>query len=241
MVTSRKAKAPPLTRVRSNRTVRIIPTLYPPLDLFEALAPPEDWDALVELESLTNDRLRDEAGEISLVPPEERVSGPGATVIMAAFTHRGASRFSDGTYGVYYAGLDLRTAIYESAHSRARFYADSAEPATNFDMRAYFGTVDGALHDVRHGYARVHDPESHEASRNLGRKLRDAQSYGIIYRSTRHCTGECIAIFRPSILKNKRASHTWQGPIFTYHWDGARVTKYFDHERETWTSLSAAP
>ncbi len=54
---------------------------------------------------LVNPRLRNEAGAIHLVPPEERVTGPGATWVMAPFTHfnPNGSRFSDGTYGVYYA------------------------------------------------------------------------------------------------------------------------------------------
>ncbi len=66
---------------------RIIPSRFPPIDLFERIAPPEDWEALIALESLTNDRIRQEVGDISLVPVDERVSGPGASVVMAAFTH----------------------------------------------------------------------------------------------------------------------------------------------------------
>ena len=55
-------------------------------------------DSLVELEMLTNPRVRQEVGEISLVPPEERVSGAGASWVMAPFTHIGwPSRFSDGS------------------------------------------------------------------------------------------------------------------------------------------------
>lgn len=237
VVTSPKRTTPPSSHIRSEQTVRIIPTLYPPLDLFEGLAPPEDWDALFELESTTNDRLRDEVGDISLVPQDERVSGPGSTTIMAPLTHRGASRFSDGTYGVYYAGLDLQTAVAESAFSRSQFYSDSGEPASDFDMRAYYGTVDGTLHDVRGGYVAVHDPDNYQAPQSLARELRSQDSYGIAYDSVRNPGGECIAIFRPSIFKNDRASHTWQGPVFKYHWDGARVTKYFDYDAKKWIEL----
>jgi hypothetical protein len=37
------------------------------------------WDALVAAEMLVNPRIRDLVGEIHLVLPKERVSGPGAT------------------------------------------------------------------------------------------------------------------------------------------------------------------
>src|SRR5579872_4684057 len=60
---------------------RIVPSRFPPIDLFERIAEPGDWDALIALESLTNDRIRDEIGNIALVPPDERISGPGASVI----------------------------------------------------------------------------------------------------------------------------------------------------------------
>ena len=73
---------------------------------------PAVWETLIELEQLTNPRVRNETGNINLVPPERRVSGNNASYVMAPFTHvnpRG-SRFSDGTYGVYYAAERLETA-----------------------------------------------------------------------------------------------------------------------------------
>lgn len=109
-------------------TYRLIPSHYPPIALFENLLDPSELDAAYALESLTNDRLQDEVGNIALVPPEDRVTGPGTTAIMAAFTHVGVeSRFTKGRFGVYYAGLDLDTAIAESKFSRARFMSATNE------------------------------------------------------------------------------------------------------------------
>ncbi|MFX8668676.1 RES domain-containing protein, partial [Acinetobacter baumannii] len=75
------------------------------IHLFERVADPADWDALYWIESLTHPRIRDEVGDIELVPREDRVFGPGATVIMAPFTHLdpAGSRFADGTFGAFYA------------------------------------------------------------------------------------------------------------------------------------------
>ena len=66
---------------------RVILTRYPQISLFERVSNPQDWDVLYAVESLTNPRLRDEVGDIRLVPPEDRVYGDGASWIMAAFTH----------------------------------------------------------------------------------------------------------------------------------------------------------
>ena len=85
--------------VRWQPCFRVISSRFPPIHLFERVANAEDWDALYWLESLTNPRLRNEVGEIELVPREDRVFGPGTSVIMAAFTHLNpeGSRFADNT------------------------------------------------------------------------------------------------------------------------------------------------
>lgn len=82
----------PTSKVRWTPCYRIIPSRFPPISLFEAVADPADLEAVYAIEAMTNDRLRDEAGELSLVPPEDRVSGPGTSAIMAAFTHLSGRR-----------------------------------------------------------------------------------------------------------------------------------------------------
>ena len=98
---------------------RIIPSRFSPIQPFERVADPDDLEAVFALESLTNPELRDEAGAIELVPPEDRISGPDTAVIMATFTHLNPTgiRFSDGTFGVFYAADDLNTAIAETKTS----------------------------------------------------------------------------------------------------------------------------
>jgi hypothetical protein len=59
---------------------RVIASRYPPINLFERVSTdPRVWDVLIELEQLTNPRVRDEVGAIHLVPPKRRVSGPNAS------------------------------------------------------------------------------------------------------------------------------------------------------------------
>ena len=45
---------------------------------------PAVWEALIAAEQLVNPRVRDDVGEIALVPPAERISGPGTSFVMAA-------------------------------------------------------------------------------------------------------------------------------------------------------------
>ena len=71
------------TRVRWPQTFRIIRSIHPPVDLFEDIADPSDWEALAAVEAKTNPRIRLEIGDLGKVPASRRVSGPGASFVMA--------------------------------------------------------------------------------------------------------------------------------------------------------------
>ncbi len=218
---------------------RIIASRYPPVDLFERLTPdPAVWEALIALEELTNPRVRDEAGEIALVPPEERVSGPGASYVMASFTHLNpkGSRFSDGRYGVYYAAAELATAIAETVFHFELFARDSGDPPRMEDMRVLVGTAAGAFEDVaalpEPQRSAVLDPVSYAASQDYGRRLHKQGAMGVVYTSVRRAGGACIGAFRPRAVGLPR-----QERHLKYRWNGQRVDRYFDYELEEWVSL----
>lgn len=218
------------TRVEWNGAVRIIRSLYPPIDLFEDIADPADWPLLIAAEQKTNPRLMETIGALDLVPPERRVAGPGASYLMAPFTHVSTdrpSRFTDGSYGVLYAGNRFQTALLETIHHHARFMARTREaPGWTSQFREILLDIQAELHDLRgraRGLAEVLDPESHEAARRLGAALRASGSDGIVYPSLRDDGGECVGLFYPDLAHNPR-----QGRHLDYHWDGARVDLYRD-------------
>lgn len=222
--------------MRWGRTFRIIPSRYPPIDLFERIAHPADWDQLAALEGLTNPRLRDEWGDISLVPTERRLSGPGASYVMAAFTYinRRGSRFSDGQYGVYYASKSLDGAIAETAYHMGRFYAETSDPPHREDVRVLIGKINADLHDIRVGrqWAACHTPDDYTASRALARALRDGGSNGIVYRSARCVGAENFGVFWPDVVRPPI-----QGAHLQYEWNGERIARYFDYAAGHWIAL----
>ena len=218
----------PVTEVRWQPCYRIIPSRFPPIALFEAVADPADLEAVFQIEAMTNDRLREQAGDLALVPPEDRISGPGTSAIMAAFTHLNpeGSRFTDGSYGVFYAGLTLATAIAETRHHRARFLAATDEPAQELDMRVYAVDLDASLHDLRgarEALPALYDRDTYAVSQETGGRLRDEGANGIVYESVRDAAGECAAVFRPRLLSNCR-----QERHLTYVWDGSVITTVYE-------------
>jgi len=214
-----KLTTPPLSQI-DGLQYRLVPSRFPPINLFEHLLDPSELETAYALEALTNPRLRDEAGDIHLVAPEERVVGPGSSVVMAAFTHIGfPSRFTDGSYGVYYAGLSLDVAIAETVYHRERFLSATNEPACTITLRCYTSRLTQPLHDIRsHAFDKLHAPDDYSASQKLGKELREQTSWGLHYRSVRRSGGECVAVLRPKALKGVR-----QGAHYAYLWDGERV------------------
>jgi hypothetical protein len=201
-------------------TYRLIPSHYPPIQLFENLLEPDELDAAYALESLTNDRLRDRAGDISLVSPEDRVIGRGSTPVMAAFTHIGVdSRFTKGHYGVYYAGLSFETALAESKFSRARLMSATEEPPQVLTMRCYKCTAEGEVVDLRKD-PQAHAPDDFSYAQTLAEDLHTQNEMGILYKSVRHSGGECIAALRPCLLRAPAV----QAGHYQFHWNGSEIT-----------------
>ena len=192
------------------------------------MADPADLEAVFAIEALTNDRLRDEVGDISLVPEEDRISGEGTSPIMAAFTHLNpeGDRFTDGSYGVFYASLALTTAIAETRHHRERFMSATQEPAQELDMRVYAVDLEADLTDLRpltDTNPELYDPDNYAASQALAFKLHKAGSDGLVYKSVRDETGECAAVFRPRLLSNCR-----QERHLCYMWDGKAIVQIYE-------------
>lgn len=215
----------PKSRVTWEKTHRLILSHFPPIDLFDDLADPQDWEALALAESRTNPRIYEEIGDLSLVPVERRVSGPGASWVMAAFVHISpdrTSRFSSGDYGVYYAGASPETAIREHTFHMAKFYANaSMSPGWISEVRELVGKVDHALTDIRgEGFDHLleKDINLYGAPQEFAAQQKVNGSDGIVYPSQRHEGGLCIAAFYPDVVGIPA-----QGDHFRYHWNGDQI------------------
>ena len=220
----------PKTRVKWQGAVRIIRSIHPPIDLFEDIADPADWPLLISAEQKTNPRIMANIGNLDLVPPQRRVGGNGTSFLMAPFTHVSPdrkSRFSDGSYGVLYAGNKFEVALFETVHHHARFMAHTNEaPGWTSQFREILLNIDAKLHDLRAPnpeYAAALHPEDYACSQALAASLRASGSNGITYPSVRLIGGECAALFYPDLSSGPR-----QGRHLDYHWDGTRVDYYRD-------------
>ena len=237
---SRREPSAATARVRWKKSHRIIRTIYPPVHLFEDIADPADWELIARAEARTNPRIHDQIGNLGLVPPERRVSGPTATLVMGAFTHASMSRpsrFSDGRFGLWYCGDRFEVALAETAYHFARFMRDTGEPAADADFRELTCGIGGALHDLR-----AYDPEGCLApddwspGQALGRRLRAEGADGVVYRSVRIQVGLAAGLFWPNCV----TLPVLQARQLRYRWDGSRMTAWFEHGTRDWVGYGAA-
>ena len=214
----------PVTNVRFVNTVRLVPSRYPAVGILDQVASADDLEAIIELETWTNDRISNEIGTLYRLPKEEWVLGvPMASVIMAAFCHPRAegARFSGADRGAWYAGRTAATSHAEVIYHRTQELEEVGVFETYVQVRAYTAHFQAAFTDIREGrpeFAKLYDPNDYAASQSFAKKLLELGSNGIVYRSVRDQRGECVVCFRPKQVRDVKI-----GPHFEYRWSGSRV------------------
>ena len=229
---------PRLSRVRWPRSYRLVRSTYPPIDRFEDIADPVDRQLVSAAEAKTDPRVRDEIGAVHLVPPARRATGPGAGWAMAPFCHASRdrpSRFSDGSYGVYYAGDRFEVALAETVFHFERFMAATDEEPATADYRELIGRVDAELHDFRDPavFEAALDPADYTAAQSIARDLRgNHASSGIVYPSVRYAGGEAVGTFWPDVSGIPVARRH-----LCYRWNGRRADAWLVYGEDDWQPL----
>ncbi len=191
---------------------RLIPSRFPPIDLFDTVSAADDLPAVMELCGWTNDRLLPE--RLARLPKEDWVHGrSNASVVLASFLHPSptGSRFNGPDLGAWYAAADLRTAIAEVGHHLRREAVASRRRELRRTYRAYSARLAGDYLDIRgEGDARpdLYAPGDYVASQAFGQAARKAGEAGILYSSVRLQGGENVAAYRPrNVLDVVQADH----------------------------------
>ncbi len=216
---------PKTTSLSQDDTHRLIPNKF--FDEGESVLsrlglPPAQMEHLFQLDDATNTRLAGEANLLPGISVHELVFGvPHYHIINAAFTHArpGGSRFSGDDRGCWYAAFSLKTAQAEVAfHYGEGLREIKWMEEETVDYREYLADFRAEFHDLRSAqkdrtFEQFLQPDSYRASQQLGRRLLNEGSAGIIYPSVRQEGGTCVACFRPALVNNVRT--------------GARVTFTF--------------
>lgn len=210
--------------------MKLVATIFPPVEVFEEVADPSDFDSLLALRARTDPLINHRLHHALAIPPKDRAYGPGARYVMTPFVHPSpvGTRFrppalSSESFGVYYAARDETTAIAEVSHHRVRFLEASRAPAQDLDFELVKATIRGSgFYDLRRrqrDFPDVYSPTDYAASQRLGVELRGRGGDGIAYDSVRREGGECVAVFRPRCVGGARAVNH-----LIFRWDGERIS-----------------
>lgn len=215
----------------NKKCYRLIPSRFPPISLFDDVADENEFEALYAIQKLTNPRIQAELGNFDLVSKQERVFGlRGNSFIMAAFTHINpvGSRFSDGTFGIYYAANSFETAIAETVYHRELFLTATNEPAQEIDMRCLIAMFHGDFLNLCKKQlinTSLYSKDDYHDSQKFGVAAKTERHHGIYYYSVREKNGYNFAILTPKIFKE-----CIQEAHYGYIWDSKRIIAIYKKE-----------
>lgn len=156
------------------------------------------------------------------------------------FQHGQSSRFSDGTFGVWYGSESVETTVYETAYHWYRGLLGDAgfeQMAVVAERKVYWVACNAALLDFRsvvaHEPALVH-PWDYTFCQSVGARIHREGHPGLLTPSVRRPAGENLAIFNPAVLSNPR--HHCQ---LTYRLQGGQIVVE-KQPGAAWVTLSAA-
>ncbi|HEX8593676.1 MAG TPA: RES family NAD+ phosphorylase [Pseudomonas sp.] len=203
---------------------RLVNSKFPPIDLFDDVASAQEFEALYQIQALTNPRLLNQTGRLELIPLAEIPFGiTGCSYATAPFTHinPSGSRFSDGSYGVLYLADTMDTALAEVQHHQNRYWSNVQNLSyERFVFRGLSCTFnDGNMLDASFipMTDSLYDPDDYRDARRLGREIRETGSNGLRYRSVRAHEQHCWALMKPrpvlSIIQTAHYEMVWNGQI----------------------------
>ena len=198
-------------------THRLIPSKYsdpvdpgPPDSVLGLIADDDDHlSDIYRLDHATNDRLLAENDILPGIGRDELVFGvPYHRIINASFTHASplGSRFNSPDRGVWYAGVELKTAQAEVIWHRIEEYREVGFWYDDPTYDDYLADFVGDYHDLTETteFEECLDPMSYVTSQSLAQGLLTEGSAGIVYPSVRNAGGLCLVCFRPVLVTRVR-------------------------------------
>ena len=203
--------------------MRNIVSLGQSQDLFDDLSPhPAEWRLAQQVEEEIKPPLYVSPTPIIHRPFED---AHWFNAIHWPFKHWQNSRFSEGSYGVWYGCDSVETTVYESSyHWYCGLLSDAGfeHETVIAERKVYAVKCDAALLDFRPATAE-HTGLLHRSdysfTHSVGARLHHEGHPGLVIQSVRRPQGENVAIFNPAVLSAPK--HHCQ---LTYRLENGRIS-----------------
>lgn len=126
------------------------------------------------------------------------------------FSHWQTSRFSDGSFGVWYGSDSAETSVHETAYHWLRGLLSDAgfeNERVVGERKLYDVACDAALLDLRllsDTYPGLIHPTDYSYPQSVGARLHREGHPGLVTRSARYAHGHNHVVFNPAVLSNPR-------------------------------------
>jgi hypothetical protein len=198
---------------------RLIPSRFPPVDIYKLLAPVEDWPDLYSLENTTNPRLQQRERLARSGEASDEASLQNWNHAPFAYPNPEGGWLNDPVSAALELACDRQTALAVSIRKRERFLARTKEPPMEFDMRMLTTPISGRFIDLTTLPMNLSERERWDK----GAQARDSEADGAVFVSPHRPGARCIVVFRGSSL-----GRTVQAEHFRFLWDGVAIRKIYN-------------
>lgn len=177
-------------------------------DLFDDLSDdPEHWRLAQQVEDAVKPPVYRSAVPLIDRPFED---ADWFNAIAWPFRHWQASRFSDGSHGVWYGSESVETTVFETAwHWRQGFLRDAGFDALPVvaERKVFSVACHAALLDLRGAatdWPELLHPGDYSFAQRVGARVHREGHPGLLVPSVRRPGGENFAVFNPAVLSGPR-------------------------------------
>jgi hypothetical protein len=194
------------------RVYRNIVSIHHSEDLFDDLGPSaNEWAMAQQVELDTKPPMFESSTPIIDRPFEEAL---WANAIGWPFMHWQASRFSDGSFGVWYGSQLALTTVFETVHHWVHgLLSDAGFQNESVALQRKIYTVDlhALLVDLRPAigeFSQIMSATRYTFCQAIGKRLADEGQPGLITDSVRHAGGTNVAVLTPKVLSAPQLAHS---------------------------------
>jgi RES domain len=120
----------------------------------------------------------------------------------------GESRFSDGSFPVFYSAVERETAAREKAYHVGKDYDETRSAATQYYYRVFRVGVRADLRDLRaklFDWPWLIDKDRYDRCQRLGKQASDQDAFGFLTPSARRTNGVNAPLFRSDAIQDGTA------------------------------------
>jgi hypothetical protein len=197
---------------------RLIPSRFPTIDVYERVAPPSRWPALLQIETLTNSRSKERQAMIGTdqveSPPPHLQNWNHAPFV---YVDPDGSSILSAAFGVLEVGQDKETAIAMAVARRESFLSATSLDSHPLEMRMLKHSISGR-------FASLGDLSGLSQSERwaLGASLYEHWD-GAYFTCPETGRGATVAIFNVECL-----GRATQAEHYRFMWDGSRIRTVYN-------------